>query len=88
MQNDQDLQSNPNPERALTYGEKAVGLTFNPGKDPEVDACKKLYSRIIDQMNGLRTVSISSEQKRLASVAITEAQAAQMWAVKALTWKD
>jgi len=30
----------------------------------------------------------SGEHKRLASVAITEAQAAQMWAVKALTWKD
>jgi hypothetical protein len=29
-----------------------------------------------------------SERSRLASVAITEAQTAQMWAVKAITWKD
>ena len=30
----------------------------------------------------------SGEVKRLCSVAITEAQGAQMWAVKAITWKD
>jgi len=39
-------------------------------------------------MNELRTNTTSPEVKRLASVAITEAQTAQMWAVKALTWKD
>jgi len=30
----------------------------------------------------------SGETKRLCSVAITELQTAQMWVVKALTWKD
>jgi cell division protein FtsL len=30
----------------------------------------------------------SGEHKRLASIAITELQTAQMWAVKAVTWKD
>jgi len=39
-------------------------------------------------MNDLRNSSTSGEQKRLCSVAITEMQTAQMWAVKALTWKD
>jgi hypothetical protein len=41
----------------------------------------------IDQMNNFRTNSEDPEQKRLASIAITELQGAQMWAVKALTWK-
>jgi hypothetical protein len=39
-------------------------------------------------MHSLRNTTESNEQKRLASVAITEMQGAQMWAVKALTWKD
>lgn len=40
-------------------------------------------------MNELRNSSTASaEQKRLASIAIIEIQGAQMWAVKALTWKD
>lgn len=80
-------------DRELTFGEKAVGLTFNPGGDEKVSKIKKLYAEIIDTMNDLRNgkfsneETISGEMARLASVAITEAQGAQMWAVKALTWK-
>jgi len=71
-----------------TFGQKAVGLSFNPSGDNAVDICKQGFANLIDQMNDLRANSASGEQKRLASVAITEAQAAQMWAAKALTWKD
>lgn len=72
----------------LSYGQKAVGLRFNPSKEDSVDNCKQGFADLIDQMNELRMNSQSQEQKRLASVAITEMQGAQMWAVKALTWKD
>jgi len=72
----------------LTYGQKAVGLTFNPSGDGLVSICKTGFSHLIDQMNEVRSASTSPEQKRLCSVAITEMQTAQMWAVKALTWKD
>lgn len=72
----------------LTFGKKAVGYTFNPSGDGMVEQCKGGFADLIDQMNNLREKSTSSEQKRLCSVAITEAQAAQMWAVKALTWRD
>lgn len=76
----------------LTFGQKAVGLTFNPSGDDAVAQCKQSLADAIDQMNDLRTaasgVTGSREQARLASIAITELQAAQMWAVKALTWKD
>ena len=75
-------------EREPSYGMKAVGITFNPSGDPSVGLCKTIMARAIDQMDELRQSSASTEQKRLCSVAITEMQAAQMWAVKALTWKD
>jgi hypothetical protein len=74
-------------EREMTYGEKAVGLTFNPSNSQEVDNCKKEFAAVIDRMNDLRMQTDNAEVKRMASVAITEAQTAQMWAVKAITWK-
>lgn len=71
-----------------TFGQKAVGLGFNPGASDAVAACKAEYAAVIDRMNDLRNNTPSAEVRRLASLAITEAQAAQMWAVKALTWVD
>lgn len=88
-----DMDGQPSNDRELTYGEKAVGLTFNPSGDPQVHLIKAAYASIIDQLNDFRNSRISealkdsSERNRLASVAITSAQEAQMWAVKALTWK-
>lgn len=72
----------------LTFGERAVGLTFNPGGDTAVTTCKKYFAQIIDDLNSQRSEDVSAEKKRLYSIAITEAQTAQMWAVKAITWKD
>lgn len=79
---------NLNTEVALTFGEKAVGLTFNPGGHPEVNALKHAYASIIDALNDARSNTSDAEKKRLYSVAITEAQGAQMWAVKAATWNS
>lgn len=79
---------NSEDTRPFTYGEKAVGLSFNPSNDDLVGTTKKRFADLIDEMNALRNRSESPEQKRLASVAITELQTAQMWAVKAITWKD
>ena len=73
--------------KEMSYGEKAVGLTFNPSNNAEVDACKREFAAVIDRMNALRNRTTSEEVMRMASVAITEAQTAQMWAVKAITWK-
>ena len=71
-----------------TFGQKAVGLAFNPSGDDAVGKCKQIFADAIDQMHALRNSTESNEVKRMASVAITEAQTAQMWAVKAITWKD
>lgn len=85
--------------RAATFGEEAVGLTFNPGGDEDVNQIKIDYAKIIDMLNNKREAlknteasspmdaKVMAEKGRLLSVAITEAQAAQMWAVKAITWK-
>lgn len=73
--------------RDLTFGEKAVGLTFNPSNDDAVAQCKAEFARVIDRMHDLRNSSDNAEVKRMASVAITEAQTAQMWSVKAITWR-
>lgn len=75
-------------QKKLTYGQKAVGLSFNPSGSDEVSECKQGFADLIDQMQVLRANANGSEQGRLASIAITELQGAQMWAVKALTWKD
>jgi hypothetical protein len=71
----------------LTFGQKAVGLSFNPSGDPQVQRVKELYAEIIDLCNEARGGD-RNERARLFSVAITEAQTAQMWAVKAITFKD
>ena len=79
------------PERQQTFGEKAVGLSFNPSGMGDVDKLKKLYAEIIDHMDDFRKGYVARgdnpEMVRLCSVAITEAQTAQMWAVKAVTWR-
>ena len=84
--------------RNLTYWEKAVGLTFNPGDNPKVNEIKKFYANIIDMLNNeredLKNMGEKPENQnriekiRLLSVAITEAQTAQMWAVKWVTYNS
>lgn len=75
------------PQRELTFGEKAVGINFNPGGHPIVNALKVRYAALIDELNISREIAVSPEAKRQLSIAITEAQASQMWAVKAITWQ-
>lgn len=74
-------------DRPLTYGEEAVGLVFNPSGDPKVTSIKQLFADAIDEINELRDKTSNSEVKRMFELAISEAQVAQMWAVKAITWK-
>lgn len=75
------------PVQILTYGQKAVGLNFNPSNDPTVQEIKVAYAGIIDLLMAM-PCGQPSERMRLVKIAITEAQTAQMWAVKAATWSD
>ena len=76
-----------NVQREMTFGEKAVGLTFNPGNNLEVHNLKVDFANIIDYLNDKRLETENPEVKRMLSLAITELQTAQMWAVKATTWQ-
>lgn len=71
-----------------TFGQKAVGYSFNPSGNKFVDAFKKSIANFIDDCDNKRQESDNPEVKRMYSVAITEAQTAQMWAVKAATWTN
>ena len=79
------MPENEQQTRELTYGEKAVGITFNPSSIPEVDIIKWYYAAVIDNLDAARQVAWPGEKSRLLSIAITQAQDAQMWAVKAIT---
>jgi len=72
--------------REMTFGEKAVGLTFNPSNNEAVQQLKEKAAAFIDNCNDFRNATEDNKVKRMLSVAITEAQTAQMWAVKAVTW--
>lgn len=82
------MSESPAGNRELTFGEKAVGLSFNPGGNPKVNDIKRGFADVIDMLNIERSTATDGEVKRMLSVAITDAQAAQMWAVKAVTWNS
>lgn len=71
--------------RELTFGEKAVGLSFNPSGNSDVQKVKEMYAAVIDHLNNLREMSQVEIQKQYFTSAIIETQGAQMWAVKAIT---
>lgn len=75
-------------QKPLTFGEKAVGLTFNPSAHAGVTEIKQAAAKYIDILNENRDRTLNGEVKRQLSIAITEAQTSQMWAVKAVTWQD
>lgn len=74
-------------EKQLTFGQKAVGITFNPGGHALVNEIKEKAAAYIDLLNEARNATNDGEIKRMLSIAITEAQTSQMWGVKAVTWK-
>jgi len=71
--------------RDMTYGEEAVGLTFNPSQDSRVASIKEAYAAIIDLLWGERAGATTETEQEEFDVAITQAKSGQMWAVKAIT---
>lgn len=81
------MEDQEHKELVESYGGRAVGLTFNPSNLLAVEVIKTAYANIINDLDQTRADATDGEVKRLCSVAITEAQTAQMWAVKAVTWE-
>lgn len=77
--------------RELTYGEKAVGLTFNPGKHEAVENIKQNAAKLIDDIYDKYVkpgpVMANGEVIAQAIIAIRRIQEGQMRAVKAATWQ-
>ena len=77
----------PTQPRELSFGEKAVGLTFNPGGHQAVNSIKTLSAALIDELNDMRNSTDSGEAKAQFTIAIRSIQEGQMWGVKAATWQ-
>jgi hypothetical protein len=72
--------------RGMTVGEKIVGVDFNPGGHAQVTKLKDLFSQIIDIVVN-SSPSKSTEGVLVREQAIGQALAAQMMAVKSVTFK-
>ena len=82
-------------QQELTFGQKAVGLSFNPSGEDNVTKAKQLMEEAIDLLekdhnektdNGAR--SSTRIRELLKTSAFNAIIAAQMTLVKYLTWKD
>ena len=84
-----------NAERPQTFGEKAVGITFNPSGSDEVYEAKMLAAKQIDLLEKIHN-KVTDDGKAMSSwvrnVLRTQAfnllVSAQMALVKYITWKD
>lgn len=72
----------------LTNGQKAAGVTFNPGGLPLVDEIKAKVAELIDLCDKQRAEPTTTPgAKRYYSKAISYLEDGQMNAVKAATWQ-
>jgi hypothetical protein len=86
-----------NTERELTFGEKAVGLTFNPSGDEKVNKAKQLMADALDLLKDAEAEKAKSsagnamaswESNVFRTNAFNKIVDAQMALVKYITWKD
>ena len=69
----------------MSLGAQRVRESFNPSKDNMVDKIKKYTADLIDICNEGQGKGVTSEERRLWSLAMTSYEEAAMWAVKAAT---
>jgi len=81
-------------ERALTFGESAVGLTFNPSGDEKVNKAKRLMADALDLL--MEAESEKTDNRKYVegwegivfrTNAFNKIVDAQMSLVKYITWK-
>ncbi|WP_275074995.1 hypothetical protein [Providencia rettgeri] len=71
-----------------TLGQKLVGVSFNPSGNIIVDAVKQNAADTIYLIQDSMQRATSEEALMIHNEAIRRIMDAQMWAVKAITWKD
>lgn len=72
-------------KKNLTFGERAVGLGFNPAGDPNVQTAKEACAQLVDMVHDAPSHADDFEED-LRKEAIMQLVAAQMAAVKFLTF--
>ena len=74
-------------EHGTTLGEKRVGIGFNPSGDNAVAQIKRLAADFIDRVNAIEPGAFEDpgEVGRLKALAMTHAENAASWGVKAAT---
>jgi len=83
------METKQQDERVLSYGEKAVGLTFDSFDNPRVQKVKELYAQIIDicYLEQMKAGHGGSKWNCFGD-AITKTREAQRRVVIALTWDE
>ena len=81
--------------KELTFGQKAVGVKFNPSGDEGVNKAKQLSADLIDLLKEYKNVKTDYEAKKVSwttnvlfTAAFNAVVAAQMAVFKYLTWND
>ena len=81
-------------QRELTFGEKAVGLTFNPSGDEKVNEAKRLMANALDLLQQVELeksdygkVKQDWEANVFRTNAFNKIVDAQMALVKYITWR-
>lgn len=88
--------------KTLTFGQKLVGVNFNPSSNPDVDQVNQAFADLADKMHEERTKAskqvaagedndsgnYTSDAPREFSESITDIQKTCMMAVRALTRKN
>ncbi len=71
----------------LSLGARRVRASFNPSKSSAVDMLKSTAAKFIDQCEALKANGVpeATEINRCLALAMTHAEDAAMWAVKAAT---
>lgn len=82
-------------EREMTFGEKAVGLTFNPSGDEKVNKAKKLIADALDLLKEVEAEKTDNDRAMLSweanvfrTNAFNKIVDAQMSLVKFITWNN
>jgi hypothetical protein len=68
----------------LTLGEKRCHINFNPSSDDKIGTFKRMMAEAIDYCNDELNNTEDPEARRCFSIAMTELETAQMYAVKGI----
>jgi len=81
--------------REMTFGEKAVGLTFNPSGDEKVNKAKQLMADALDLLQQVELeksdygkIKLAWESNVFRTNAFTKIIDAKMALVQYITWKE